>query len=143
MAHGDKGRYKEKRKGSILDPKIARSLEKKISDGKISCARATAIAAELGVSMNEVGVSIDLMEIELEKCQLGLFGYGEKKLIVKPADNVPVDLEKVIRNALAGGRLPCAAAWRIAEELGVAKMDVSSACETLKIKIKPCQLGAF
>jgi hypothetical protein len=93
--------------------------------------------------MGEVGVAIDLMDIQLERCQLGLFGYGEKKLIVKPAENVPSDLEKAIRDALAGGRLPCAAAWRIAEAFGIAKTDVSSACEALKIKVKPCQLGAF
>ena len=29
------------------------------------------------------------------------------------------------------------------EELNLKKMDVSSAVETLKIKIKPCQLGAY
>ena len=143
MAHGDKGKYREKHKGSILDSKIARSLAKKISGGRITCARATAVAAELGVPMSEVGVAIDLMEIELEKCQLGLFGYGEKKLIVKASENVPPDLEKAIRDALAGGRLPCAAAWRIADAFGLAKMDVSAACEALKIKVKPCQLGAF
>jgi hypothetical protein len=44
---------------------------------------------------------------------------------------------------LVDGRLPCAEAWRIADERNLKKMDVSSAVEALEIKIKPCQLGAF
>ena len=40
-------------------------------------------------------------------------------------------------------RLSCLSAWEIAEETGSTRMAISSACEKLKIKIKPCQLGAF
>jgi hypothetical protein len=93
--------------------------------------------------MLEVGVTIDLLEIRLKRCQLGLFGYGQKKGVVKPAVKVSTELEKAIHGALADGRLPCLAAWKIADGMGIARMDVSSACEALKIKIKPCQLGAF
>ncbi len=53
------------------------------------------------------------------------------------------ELEKEIRSRLSNGRLPCAAAWEIAAERKIPRMKVSSACEALKIKIKPCQLGAF
>jgi hypothetical protein len=83
------------------------------------------------------------MEIELSKCQLGLFGYSPQKMVVKPAETVQADLERAIRRALMNDRLPCAAAWNIAETFGIPKMEVSSACEALKIKVKPCQLGAF
>ncbi len=83
------------------------------------------------------------MEIEISKCQLGLFGYSPEKMVVKAAEAVQPDLEKAIRSALMNDRLPCAAAWSIAETSGMPKMAVSSACEALKIKVKPCQLGAF
>ncbi len=52
-------------------------------------------------------------------------------------------LEGAIRAALQEGRLPCRSAWEIAERLRVPKMDVSSACEALGLKVRPCQLGAF
>lgn len=144
MTHGDRGNYKAKHSsGSKLDQKIARALEKKTADGKITCAAASNIADELGATMKEVGLAIDLMEIEISKCQLGLFGYSPQKMVVKPAEAVQAGLEKAIRSALVNDRLPCAAAWSIAKTSSIPKMAVSSACEALKIKVKPCQLGAF
>jgi hypothetical protein len=44
---------------------------------------------------------------------------------------------------MTDNRLPCLAAWEIAEKLGIKRLDVCAACEHLRIKIKPCQLGAF
>ncbi|MGC9975585.1 MAG: hypothetical protein ABSC57_02535 [Syntrophales bacterium] len=144
MTHGDKGNYKAKHSStSRLDEKIARTLEKKTADGKITCTDASYIADELGATMKEVGVAIDLMEVRISKCQLGLFGYSPQKTVVKPAEVVQVGLEKAVRGALVSGRLPCAAAWNIAKTFGIPKKAVSAACETLKIKVKPCQLGAF
>jgi hypothetical protein len=52
-------------------------------------------------------------------------------------------MEEVIRDALDNDRLTCARAWEIAKKLGIGKMEVSSACEALEIKISSCQLGAF
>jgi hypothetical protein len=52
-------------------------------------------------------------------------------------------LKENILAALKNERLPCSAAWVIAEKLNIPRMKVSAACETLQIKIKPCQLGAF
>jgi hypothetical protein len=126
-----------------LDQRIVQALKKKTADGKITCTDASSTAVELGVTMKEVGLTIDLMEIEISKCQLGLFGYSPQKMVVKAAEAVKADLEKAIRGALVNDRIPCAAAWKIAETFGIPKMAVSSACETLKIKVKPCQLGAF
>jgi hypothetical protein len=74
---------------------------------------------------------------------MGLFGYQPEKKIVKPSVEVGAELGVQIEEALIGGRLSCASTWKIAEKLGVAKMEVSSACEAMGIKIKPCQLGAF
>ena len=74
---------------------------------------------------------------------MGLFGYSPKKKIVQPAKEIAPDLKQAINDALSDGRLPCAAAWAIAKQINLPRMKVSAACEALKIKIKPCQLGAF
>ncbi|MBE0556860.1 MAG: hypothetical protein IH628_06470, partial [Proteobacteria bacterium] len=79
------------------------------------------------------------------RCQLGLFGYdaAPRGRRVQPAEAVEPGLENEIRGRLSGGRLPCSAAWEIAADRKIPRLSVSSACETLKIKVKPCQLGAF
>jgi len=41
------------------------------------------------------------------------------------------------------GRLPCAAAFAIAEELGVPRLQVGQAADELGVKIVDCQLGCF
>lgn len=144
MTHSDAGQYKAKHPSNVkVNEKIARAIEKKTVNGEIACADAEIIAGTLEVTMQDVGVAVDLMEIRISKCQLGLFGYSPEKMIVKPADSVPEALEKSLREALVNNRLPCAAAWNIAAKSGIPKMEVSAASEALKIKVKPCQLGAF
>jgi hypothetical protein len=144
MAHENAGNYGAKHGSeSRLNKEIAQAVEKRAVKGEIACANAFIVASELHVPPSEVGMSIDLMEIRIGKCQQGLFGYGDKKLIVEPAKTVSSELETAIRDALVNGRLPCALAWEIAEKFDIPKLNVSSACEALKIKIKPCQLGAF
>jgi hypothetical protein len=144
MARTDADRYAAKHPGDrALNPKLAAAVQKRSAGGEINCSDATAIAENLRAGMPEVGATIDLLEIRLKRCQLGLFGYGPKKLIVEPAASVSADLEKAICGRLADGRLSCRAAWDIADQAGIARMAVAAACETLKVKIKPCQLGAF
>ncbi len=144
MAHKDRGDYKAKHAADVkVDEKIARAVEKKTIGEKITCADAENIAGSLYVSMQEIGIALDLMEIRISKCQLGLFGYSPNKIAVKPADTVSGRLESAIRKALVNDRLPCVAAWEIAKGFGIPRMEVSAACEALTIKVKPCQLGAF
>jgi hypothetical protein len=144
MTHEDKGHYAKKHSPDRkVQPEIAEALNNKASNRKISCAAAHKIAKDLNVSPAEVGFTTDTLEIRLIKCQLGLHGYYPEKRIVKPAETVSQTLKKAIRDSLVHGKLDCAAAWDIAKRLGIARMDVSSACETLKIKISSCQLGAF
>ena len=90
-----------------------------------------------------MGKTIDLQELRIGKCQLGLFGYEPEKKCVKPADTIDTDLENALRQSAAGGRVSCLETWRMAQRLGVKKMAVSAACEAMGIKIKPCQIGAF
>jgi hypothetical protein len=144
MARADADSFAAKHPGDRkLDKRIAEAVQKRAAGGEINCADATAIAENLRVDMLKVGETLDLLEIRLKRCQLGLFGYAGKKLIVEPAVKVSPELEKAIRGNLADGRLSCLSAWKIADGTGIARMDVTSACEALKIKVKPCQLGAF
>ena len=50
--------------------------------------------------------------------------------------------EEMLKKAV-NGRLSCAAARKIAEELGVSYREVGSAADALGIRIKNCQLGCF
>ncbi len=146
MTHADRGRYAAKHgTGQGPDERIAAAVRPKARDGRLGCADAERIGAELDVPMAEVGRTLDLLEIRIDRCQLGLFGYpsGEKGKGVRPADQVTAELEAAIRGRLAAGRLPCTAAWEIAGTQKISRMAVSAACEALKIKVKPCQLGAF
>ncbi|HQP24568.1 MAG TPA: hypothetical protein PLP16_05335, partial [Smithellaceae bacterium] len=77
------------------------------------------------------------------QCQLGLFGFDRNQKRVPAAETVSPDLEAAIRKAMIDNRLSCQAAWEIADRLKIKRLDVCAACENLKIKIKPCQLGAF
>jgi len=116
-------------------------------EGMLPCATAFRIARELGVEPLEVGQTADALGIRLNRCQLGLFGYGPKAegrhKIVQPAETVEPGLAQAIRDNLVEGKLSCRAAWDIASALRIPKMDVSAAAEALGIKITRCQLGAF
>ncbi|MHB8170151.1 MAG: hypothetical protein ACYDG6_01200 [Thermincolia bacterium] len=48
-----------------------------------------------------------------------------------------------VRQGAIDGRLSCAKAEELAEELGVRRAVIGQVCEELKIKIKSCQLGCF
>lgn len=126
-----------------IDERIKNALEQQTKNNEVPCAVAFKIAETLQVSPSDVGKTADLLEMTLVKCQLGLFGYKPNKKIVKPKAPENSDLEKAIRDALIDGKLPCRKAWDIARSQDLSKMAISAVCEHLKIKIKPCQLGAF
>ena len=129
--------------GAQADPVVKDKVLKNAAKGNLACAVAFKIAAELGVPPAEIGKTVDLLDLRLNKCQLGLFGYQPDKKAVKARAPENREMEGAIRNALAGGKLACRDAWDIAGRFKVPKMAVSGACEYLGIKIKPCQLGAF
>ena len=126
-----------------IDAAIVEAVKKSSVNNELACADATAVAVTLNKPMLEVGLALDLLEVSITKCQLGLFGYYPQKRIVSPAQYITSELEQAIRERLVNGALPCDAAWEIAEKAALPKMKVASACEALKIKIKPCQLGTF
>jgi len=143
MARKDKGHYGSKHPGASVKKEVAELLKKKRVDGAMTCPLAFKAAGELNLTPAEIGQALDILEIPLSKCQLGLFGYSPVSRIIQPAESVAEDLEAALRAALSDGRLPCAAAFQIAADFKLAKIRVSSACEKLKIKISTCQLGAF
>lgn len=144
MTHEDAGHYAKKHPAEQkVKPEITAAVKQRASDGALSCVAAHKIAVDLGVPPAEIGVGIDLLELRIVKCQLGLYGYRPEKKVVKPAETVSEALEGAIRESLVEGRLSCKAAWDIAKRFGIAKMEVSSACDAMKIKMFSCQLGAF
>jgi hypothetical protein len=143
MAKEDKGHYSAKHPGEIVAKEITEAVKKRSRQGALTCPLAFKIAGELAVLPGEVGKAMDILEINIVKCQLGLFGYSPVRRIVQPAESVPEDLEAAIRKAMIDDRLPCAAAFRVAADFKLAKIRVAAACEKLKIRISACQLGAF
>lgn len=143
MTHEDAGHYASKRPGAKLNETVAARIKEKIAGNSISCAEAHNIAAELNIAPDEIGVAIDLLEIKINKCQLGLFGYGSEKKIPVLTEKVNPDIESAIKTSLVNNRLACSAAWEISKRFAVSKPVITAVCESMKIKISPCQLGAF
>ena len=53
------------------------------------------------------------------------------------------EVKSRIRAAAPDGKMPCAAAFRLAEELGISRKELGNLLNDLKIKIIQCQLGCF
>jgi hypothetical protein len=144
MTHEDKGKFFAKHpKDTKVDEDLKKEILEQVKNSSLSCKKAEEIAGEMGFSLEETGRTIDILNIKITKCQLGLFGYGETQKIVQSAKEIPPELKESITSALEDERLSCAAAWEIAGKLNISRMKVAAACEALQIKIKPCQLGAF
>jgi len=144
MTHIDEGHYALKHPpGTVINQQIADGVKAAVAAGKITCAAVHDIAESFGVEPKEVGVAVDLLEVRISKCQLGLYGYGTQGGVVKPADKVSPELDAAIRKSLVEGKLTCLESWNIAEEFGITKMEISAACEKVKVKISSCQLGSF
>jgi hypothetical protein len=145
MNHTAKPHFYKKHGADIkINESIKSAVEKESRDHKLPCALAFKIADRLNVAPREVGITLDLLDYRITKCQLGLFGYQpDKKKVMGGMSDIHPYLEKAIHSALVENRLPCQSAWQISIDCRVGKMTVSNACETLGIKIKPCQLGAF
>jgi hypothetical protein len=144
MTHHDEGHYAAKHpNGTEYAPEIEAALKDKAEEGKIPCESAHQIADRLKITPAEVGRCADLLELRLNKCLLGLFGYTPQKKLVKAATQVSPDLESAIKNATTEDKISCLDCWAIAAALNCPKMEVANACEAMSIKIVPCQLGAF
>jgi hypothetical protein len=126
-----------------MGDKVTAVVQERAQEGTLPCAEAFRIAEALSVTPLAVGEAIDALGVQLARCQLGLFGYGERKSIVELDEEVAPEMEQAIRESLILGRLPCAVAWAIAARFGASKLQVANAAEGLGIRISQCQLGAF
>ena len=128
---------------TALDAELAEALQSELEDGGVSCQSAHAVALHQHKSPRESGTVLDLLNLRIVRCQLGLFGYAPRKRIVQPATTIDPQLADEIRAALESGRLRCETAWAIAARRQLPRLAVAETCEALKIKIGDCQLGAF
>lgn len=53
------------------------------------------------------------------------------------------DLKAMVKAAAPQGKIPCAAAFKLAEELDLTRAQMGELLNELKIKIIQCQLGCF
>lgn len=148
MTHEYSGKYALKHPpGSKPNESIAKAIrEKSPTKNEIACRIAEKIAKELNVSLFEVGITADLMEIKIKNCQLGLFGWGNQPNHGKdlhPISSIPEDIRKALEEVAENRRVTCASVWAIADRLGKDRKLISTACETLGLKITACQLGTF
>ena len=129
--------------GQSPDPNLATEIDARQKEGRLTCAKAHAIAETQSVAPHQVGKAMDLVGVRINRCQLGLFGYQPEKKVVKPVETVPETLRAAIENKVQNGRIACAVCWAIADQQNRPRMAVAAACETMGVKISPCQLGAF
>jgi hypothetical protein len=147
MTHEDAGKYAAKHPpGTARSEQIAKAIREKSPGGDLACTMAEKISKELKVAVAEIGITADLLEIKIKECQLGLFGWGDKPSHgkdIRAADSVPAEIKSAIEKAAVNSTVTCAALWTIADRLSVKRKVVSAACDTLGLKIRACQLGAF
>jgi len=144
MAEHSNQKFSDKHEPEVkLNKALGDEILSRVKGGNLACAVAFDIAKSLDTSAAAVGLTADLLNLRLAKCQLGLFGYASGKKMMKPLENVDADLKVAITAELKEGYLPCIKAWEISRRFKLPKLSISGACEVLKIKIKPCQLGAF
>ena len=147
MTHEDTGKYALKHPpGTRPNEQIAKAIREIAPGGELACAMGEKISKELKVDISEVGITADLLEMKIKKCQLGLFGWGKKPnhgKDIHAADSVSVEMKRALEEVAENGALTCAALWVIADRLGAERKVVSAACDTLRLKIQKCQLGAL
>jgi len=147
MTHGDAGKYALKHPpGTKPNEQIAKAIREKSLGGTLACGMGEKISKELKVDISEVGITADLLGMKISKCQLGLFGWGKKPnhgKDIRAADSVSVEIKSALEEVAENGAVTCAALWAIADRLGAERKAVSAACDTLRLKIRVCQLGAF
>ena len=147
MTHEDAGKYALKHPpGTRPNEQIAKAIREKSPGKELACAVAEKIAKDLRVGISEVGGTADLLEMKIKECQLGLFGWGKKPdhgKEIRVTNSLSAEMQSALEKVTENGAVTCAEAWAIAGRLGTERKGVSAACETLGLKIRACQLGAF
>jgi hypothetical protein len=143
MTHTDREHYGSKHGNAAIDETLRAVVIKTARDGTISCATAHAIAAGQAVSPALVGKAIDIAEVRIVDCQLGIFKHSAESRTAPAVPDIRPELQAAITGCLVNGRLPCEAAWSVAGRCGLTRPQMGAVCDTLDIKINACQLGTF
>jgi hypothetical protein len=130
-----------------MDESLHEAMLNRLEDGRLPCNQAFAIAQILGLEPLHVGLTANEEGMRISRCQLGLFGYGPKAegkhKIVDTMEDVPERLAARLRSEARQDGITCSGVWRAADGLGIRRMEASSACEAMGIKVTRCQLGCF
>ena len=144
MTHQDKGHYAKKHPETPMDHTICDRIKERGGEkNSLTCAAAHQIAKELDIDVAAVGIQADLLEFRITRCQMGLFGYAPEPKKIDPQIRIPAALDQALAAYSDLGSISCQQCWEISHALKISKFDLGSACEKKKLKIKPCQLGAF
>jgi len=120
-------------------------IVRRAPSNELPCAIAFEIAAAGEAAPASMSEAADGCGVRISQCQLGLFGYeafGTKRIAGR-LETVPKPLFDALHGALVKGAVPCAAAWKIAEEAKIPRLLVGAAANALDVRIAPCQLGCF
>jgi len=130
-----------------MNESLQEAMLNRLEDGRLPCNQAFAVAQILGLEPERVGLTANDEGMRISRCQLGLFGYGPKAegrhKIVNAMEDVPERLAARLRSEAGKDGITCRAVWRVADGLGIRRIEASSACEALGIKVSRCQLGCF
>jgi hypothetical protein len=101
MTRKQAGEYKAKHSPEHrTSAAIVGAIKAKLKNNELSCAHAEAIARDTRTTLAEVGINLDLLEVRIGKCQLGLFGYTPTGKAVAPAASVSAELTAAISGNL-------------------------------------------
>ena len=143
--HQDEGHYAGKHpEGAELDKRAEKAVADRVKNNRISCRAAHKAAEETGLSPEIIGRTLDLLEIRINGCQLGLFGKKsdrEKAGVIMPDE--AGRLKEAVTEASDNKRISCLDLWKAADRAGSSRINAAAVCEEEGIKIHSCQLGAF
>ena len=127
--------------------KIIEALLARAVGGRVSCASAHEVAAQLGIAPMEVARALNRTHLRFYRCQLGLFGYGPKPegkhKIVLRANGVPEEIETAVTSRSEEASISCKAAWELAGEFEYPRLGIANILEAMGLKVRKCQLGCF
>jgi hypothetical protein len=131
-----------------VDERIEVAIRSRLENGRLSCAAACEAAAALALAPIEVGRTADRLQVRLDRCELGLFGYPQRAKGWEVAGfatlPVPEGLEDALRDAGAGrGEVTCERLSQEARRFSAPLLQVGWLADRLGLKIRDCPLGAF
>ncbi len=126
-----------------MNTTMEEEIRASLVDGYLPCAGAFKVAAAQQVPLKAVGDATNELKLRIIDCQLGFFQFA--KAVHDDLDSIQVDstLAEAVQGSLVGGHLPCAVAFKVAQEHKVDPMKAADAANKLHIKINKCQLGCF